>query len=896
MAYEADALIPLQNLNESASRSSDDDNFSDSSATSEFFDDIDRYRSHSDQKQDFLSDANFIEKLLSFQGSKTLSKKVCGAILASIFLIWTVALVLYSTGNVQRKASAIWHGPNTNIVLLSHRNISLNDFLLKKYNVSFENYRKGAFVSPRKMVRWLVHSQFPQSDSSYGNGFYLTQHDEEYVVHQFGTKYSYKILESRQFEYENSFFQVEEFHLNPGLPIDDESTFHILVSDETYQWRHSKFSIYWLWQQSTGKVFPLQPTGIEKDSMAIEKLHFAKFDPSGKYVVFGHNHDLFLYELLSGETTRVTVNGNSNVFNGKPDYVYEEEVIAGDNMVWWCPDLSNFVFATLNDTKVEEYHIDYFSKDPEEIAMSYDQPLAQKSSEVNQYPIRTSIKYPKPGTPIPEVSLTMFNLSLRKQTVIDIQGVDTGDDPILYDVNWIDADNLLLKVSDRTSTILSKKLFKPLDSKVMNISLTNTSTFGGWIEKASPIALVSRNDKTGYLDKVVSDNKVQLAFFDLASSQNYSKILGPVYYNSPLAYDAIEGVVYGLFGTDFNHTFSSVSIEDASLKVLQENGKFMPIFSPDGQFVDLEYAGPLLPWQKLMNMADLHAGAVFENVGPFNDQSNLKKVLESTNIPTRVYSKVKVGMGDEAVELNMMEILPPNFDLNKKHPLLVHTYGGPGAAIVDYSFRVEFQDIVSSQLDAVVLIIDPRGTNPDNWKLKSCAREKLGFWEPRDIVTVTKDYIKTNKYVDESKTALWGWSYGGYTTLKTLEFDKGDVFKFGAAVAPVTNWMFYDAIYTERYMKKVEDNPNYVAISRINGFSNFKKVKRFMIMHGSADDNVHLQNTMWLLDKFDVNEVENYDIHIFPDNDHSIFYHNSNSMVYDKLLWWLQQAFLGFYD
>ncbi|KAI5292327.1 Dipeptidyl aminopeptidase, partial [Ascosphaera pollenicola] len=118
-------------------------------------------------------------------------------------------------------------------------------------------------------------------------------------------------------------------------------------------------------------------------------------------------------------------------------------------------------------------------------------------------------------------------------------------------------------------------------------------------------------------------------------------------------------------------------------------------------------------------MADLHAGAVFENVGPFNDQSNLKKVLESTNIPTRVYSKVKVGMGDEAVELNMMEILPPNFDPNKKHPLLVHTYGGPGAAIVDYSFRVEFQDIVSSQLDAVVLIIDPRGTNPDNWKLKS---------------------------------------------------------------------------------------------------------------------------------------------------------------------------------
>lgn len=894
MAYAPIAPIPLQDLGEPASSLSFD-NDSDASATSDFFSDIDRYECADNQKQDFLSDPNFQIQLQTFQGSKTPYKKACWLILALVLLMWAAALIAYSSGNSRRAASVMLHGDATNLVPVGSRNLSLNTFLPQRSNLTFESYRKATFVSPRKRVDWLRPAQFPQSDTTRANGFYLTDNRNGYVVRQHGTSFKYEVLRSLQFSYGNNFFYADDIYLNPGAPVDDNSAVHLLVSDSARQWRVSQFAIYWIWLPSVETVFPLQPPGADP-ALSIVKLHFARFDPSGKYVVFGYNHDIYLYDIGRGETTSITSNGSPDIFNGKPDFVYEEEVIAADHLVWWCPDLSNFIYATLNDTLVEDYNLDYFVKDPKDVTESYIQSGVKKVDGVNQYPVRTSIKYPKPGTNIPIVSLTMFNISLKTLFLVPgINDQNLGEDAILYDAQWLDANNLLLKLSDRTSTKLAKKVFSPSDKKTLDVSLIDTSDFGGWVEKAPPMAVIPRNGETGYFDKVVVGDVVQLALYDLPTSRNYSQVLGPVYYRSPVAYDAIENMVYSLFGSDFNHTFAAVSLKDGSMKVIQENGKYMPHFSPDGQFVDLEYGGPLLPWQKLVNVADLHSDINLDDVKPFNDQSNLFRAIQTTNLPTRVYSKVKVGKGKYAAELNMVEIFPPGFNPKAKHPLLVHVYGGPGSALVDYAFKVEFQDIASAQLDAVVLIIDPRGTNPDNWKLKSSAREQLGFWEPRDVVTVTRDYIKANKFIDESKTAIWGWSYGGFTTLKTLEFDKGEVFKFGAAVAPVTNWMFYDAIYTERYMKNV-DNPNYNAISRINGFDNFKSAKRFLIMHGSADDNVHLQNTMWLLDNFDVANVENYDIHIFPDSDHSIYYHNANDMVYDRLFWWLQKAFKGFYD
>ncbi len=343
----------------------------------------------------------------------------------------------------------------------------------------------------------------------------------------------------------------------------------------------------------------------------------------------------------------------------------------------------------------------------------------------------------------------------------------------------------------------------------------------------------------------------------------------------------------------------------------EKDGLYDISFSGDGQYLNLFYRGPLQPWQRLINMADLHtyfeteiendishADIFIASHKVINHFEVTKANLKDTNIPTKLYKTITVGTTKDKkpINLNVIEILPPNFNPEKKHPLLVHAYGGPGSQTVDKSFSIDFQDVVSS-LGVVVLIIDPRGTGGQGWEFKSYANDKIGYWEPRDLTTVVSEYISANKkFIDKEKTAIWGWSYGGFTTLKTLEYDVGKTFKFGMAVAPVTNWLFYDSIYTERYMGSPSTNPNYEKYARINDYDNFLSLNRFLIMHGTSDDNVHLQNLLWLLDKFNLNNVKNYDVYFFPDSDHAINYHNAHSIVYDKLINWLQDAFIGRFD
>lgn len=887
MSYQPVDQIPLQDISSATTPDAWEDEESDLSDTSEVFTEIDNYTNKNSDIENFLSDPSFQQTLLVFRGTRTVSKRICLVISAAIFVVWLIGLIVYSNGNAQKVASGIWHGSPTTQVLLVDRNVTLNGFLPNNANVTFETYRRGAYFSDYKVIRWLTPRQFPKDDSHTANGYYLATEGSEVVVRKANSDYRLVLLENTVFEYGNDFYTLADLVLNPGVLAENGSAFHVLRSDITRQWRHSSYSLFWLWQPVTGNLFPIQPPGADPDRL--EKLHFVEFSPSGEYLIFGHNQELYAMDVGNQAIAVLTDTNSRDIFNGKPDWVYEEEIVADEKMIWWSPDLKKMVFASIDDTQVADYQFSFYLKSPEEVASSFNE------RDLNQYPIQASVKYPKPGTNNPVVSIHVFDVDL--QTVTKIDGLSDeyiGEDFILNDATWVGA-TLLLKLTDRTSTILEKKLLLSNNSLKL-VSRQDTSEFNGWIEKAQPIVPVHVGDTVKYLEKVVVDNLVQLALFDLADSESYSKLLGPFHYETAFAFDDIDKRVYGMWGTNNEINFGLVSIDDGLKKVIAKDGKYSPYFSPDGHFVELNYEGPLEPWQKLINVADFGEDVDLDNYLPINDIKALSHTLGITNVPTRVQSKVKVGHGNDVVELNMIEIFPPNFDPTRKHPVLVNAYGGPGSTFVDPGFLIGFHEVVSSELNAVVLLIDPRGTGSDDWSLKQWAYKKLGYWEPRDLTAVVQDYIKINNYVDDKRTALWGWSYGGFTTLKTLEFDGGEVFKYGMAVAPVTNWMFYDSIYTERYMKNPQENDNYGKMSQISDFKKFLEVRRFLIMHGTADDNVHIQNSLWLLDHFDMEGVENYDMHFFPDSDHSIYYHNANTIVYDKLLKWLEKAFKGAYD
>ncbi|CAI4549902.1 CBM_collapsed_G0025350.mRNA.1.CDS.1 [Saccharomyces cerevisiae] len=203
-----------------------------------------------------------------------------------------------------------------------------------------------------------------------------------------------------------------------------------------------------------------------------------------------------------------------------------------------------------------------------------------------------------------------------------------------------------------------------------------------------------------------------------------------------------------------------------------------------------------------------------------------------------------------------------------------------------------FNEVVASQLNAIVVVVDGRGTGFKGQDFRSLVRDRLGDYEARDQISAASLYGSLT-FVDPQKISLFGWSYGGYLTLKTLEKDGGKHFKYGMSVAPVTDWRFYDSVYTERYMHTPQENFDGYVESSVHNVTALAQANRFLLMHGTGDDNVHFQNSLKFLDLLDLNGVENYDVHVFPDSDHSIRYHNANVIVFDKLLDWAKRAFDG---
>lgn len=901
------------------------------SLSSDIFEDIDEYTQRQQDTDDFNLDSKFQTALQKYKDTGSANKKICALVSGVVAAIWVIALIVYSQGAALSIVSDLkW---KTNITV-SGNNVTLNHYDPANNNLTLNLYRKGTFFPFKEHVEWLNIKQKPTHETQ--DGFYLTRGMKgSFDVKLVNRVSSRTIIDSIQFSYKNNFFIIDELKLNPAKSIDEAENFHIVVSDTLSQWRHLSFAIYWIYNTETTEYIPIQPPKTQEtqnevsplEHEKLKKLHFAEFSPKGDFIVFGFNHNLYLQNIKSLEITEITKNGSPHIFNGKPDWVYEEEVTGDQKLFWWSPNQENLVYVSLDDSEVNEYDLDYYIKDSDEIGDTYNESKDEIVDNVKQYPTKKSIKYPKPGTPIPKVSIHNFKLASKESSKLTIKELSSKSDFLFYDGIWVDDKNFLMKHTDRTSKVLTKKLYQPEksnDIKEVN-SINATKEYNGWVEKASPMTIIpTDNGENSYIDKIVINRRTHLALFEKAASKEPSKILTDskdweIISDSPVVYDKTENIVYCLStmrSSMESHLIAVNLITENNIHIITDinkDGLYEISFDQDGQYLNLNYNGPNNPWQKLINMADIHnilesrgnkgkedsVTDMLDKTKPINHVELIKDALKRTNIPTRLYKTVSIDKFPDKslVDLNVIEIFPPNFDPNRrKYPLLVHVYGGPGSQTVDKKFSVDFQDVVSAKLDAVVLIIDPRGTTQD-WKSRSFVSGKLGYWEPRDITTVVSEYIKVNeKFINKDRTAIWGWSYGGFTTLKTLEYDHGETFKFGMAVAPVTNWLFYDSVYTERYMGLPSENKNYDKTSRIKEFKHFDSVKRFLIMHGTSDDNVHLQNLMWLLDKFNLNNLENYDVHFFPDNDHSIYYHNSNTIVYDKLLHWLFDAFSGKFD
>ncbi|GAA5916914.1 hypothetical protein JCM5296_000616 [Sporobolomyces johnsonii] len=510
-------------------------------------------------------------------------------------------------------------------------------------------------------------------------------------------------------------------------------------------------------------------------------------------------------------------------------------------------------------------------------------------------------------------------------------------DVVVSEVTWVGKDQLIVKATDRTARVQRVALFdlsqmeggvdeeegKP---KTIVGQVVREDDFGeldgGWAEpgqnivgieattllhsSASSDAAPIPSYPPGYLDIVpVSNGFNHLAYYSPADSQN------PVFLTegeweidgSVQAVDVQRGLIYFIAANpSIERHLYSVPLPSperlAELAAAQASGKtrllpptaltnttvrgyYSASFSPFAGVYQLNYEGPSMPWQKLIKVDEPN----YSNI--LADNAALAKVdsqFQHADISYRTVTVEPTASADgNKVELNAMELRPPLMDVSgrTKYPVLFQVYGGPNSQMVTTRWQRDWQQYVSSTLGYVVVRVDPRGTGFKGRGHRMPVRNRLGELETADVIEAARQWAEL-PYIDEKRVGIWGWSYGGFLTSKVIEANSS-VFQLGMAVAPVTDWQYYDSIYTERYMSTPKLNRGGYANSSVSRMDGFKHAD-FVLAHGSGDDNVHYQNTAALLDRFTVAHVRNFRFRMFTDSDHSI----SMRGAYWELMAWLE--------
>ncbi|KAF9358129.1 hypothetical protein BGX26_002420 [Mortierella sp. AD094] len=648
--------------------------------------------------------------------------------------------------------------------------------------------------------------------------------------------------------------------------VSPDEKYVLLGTDRRKQWRHSFNATYYIYNMETYALSPLLESA---DEPGVE--HVA-WSPVGHSLAYVQDNNLYVFQDLT-QRRQITFDGAASIFNGITDWVYEEEVYGSPSALWWSPDGKSIAFLRFNETEVPEYHYSLYM---------------DNQIDAPSYPRDVMMKYPKVGFPNPIVNLHLYNIdssfrpsALQPLDPIALDAVFEPKNRIIAEVKWATEGSsaLLVKVQNRVQNHEKLVLVTPstLTGKVVR-EWNAGKEDGGWIDMQQSIRYVAPSKAVpegGYLDIGNNNGYNHIALYTPIDNATPKWLTsGEWEVQSIAAVNGQDGLVYYISTEKSSverHLYSTsmVSTERTPLTDVSETGYYAVSFSTGGGYYLLTYKGPDVPWQKVKKTAD----EKFNN--NIEDNAQLRTILNGTQVATRRWSTVNLN----GRECNYMEFLPPGFSPEQKHPVLFQVYGGPGSQLVDTQFQLGFSAVMSSvqKLKYVVVVVDGRGTGYRGRDFRISVVNQLGKFETEDQIAAGKHW-KTLSYVDPDRVAIWGWSYGGFMAAKITEADSG-VFRAAMSVAPVTDFRFYDSVYTERYMNLPTTNwEGYetTAVSNMTGFDN----SEFLLIHGTGDDNVHVQNAFVLMDRLTLAGNHRYKSHFFTDSDHSIRSHNANHEIY----------------
>lgn len=685
---------------------------------------------------------------------------------------------------------------------------------------------------------------------------------------------AYVLMKEPHFTFEENTIYPQKLWPSPDLKK------VLVVSSISKSWRHSFTGLYWIYDVETQVANPLDPAA------PWDKIQLASWSPLSDAAVFTRGNNMFIRKLSENRVRSITADGGPDLFYGIPDWVYEEEVFEGNRATWYSNDGKYVAFLRTNESAVPEFPVQYFFSHSEK------QPL-------DRYPDVLKIKYPKVGTPNPIVSMQLYDVEGEKVYSISNDDGFPDDSRIVTDAVWASNGQLLIRETNRESDKLKIILVDVAKRTSRTVRSQDFQALdGGWVEVQDNMLFIPADPSNGrpddgYIATYVSEGYNHLAYFHPLDNPNPHMLTRGKWEVTENKYsvDLKRGLVYFTAArpNPWERNIYSVKLDGSELTPLvnsTETAYYHATFSDSSGYLLLSYRGPGIPWQKVVS-APANQDA-FEEIVETNSQ--LGATVSEYTLPSVIYHRVEL----DNYTVPVMEYRPANFDPTKKYPVLFHPYAGPGSQSVDAQFRVDIQSSIASSMDAIIVTVDGRGTGYNGRSFRTKVRDSLGRYESEDQIAVAKIYA-AKPYVDPKRIAIWGWSYGGFMTLKTLEKDAGRTFRYGVAVAPVCDFRYYgmynnmiiqtmlltttnvevDSIYTERYMHMSQQNPAGYEESAITNTSALGQNERFLIMHGTGDDNVHIQNTLSLLDKLDLSNVPNYDVHIYPDSDHSISFHGA---------------------
>tara|TARA_B100000768_G_scaffold181987_1_gene208042 strand:+ start:12229 stop:14418 length:2190 start_codon:yes stop_codon:yes gene_type:complete len=602
--------------------------------------------------------------------------------------------------------------------------------------------------------------------------------------------------------------------------------------------RYSALGLYY--------VYNIASESLEKISEY--KIQEPSFSPDGTKVAYGRKNNLFIKDLSSGTTKQITFDGEKNkIINGITDWVYEEE-FAFVRAFEWNASSNKIAFIRFDETEVPEFSMDIYGTE--------------------LYQTQEVFKYPKAGETNAKVSLHFYDLSSENISTVPLS--KDYNDFYIPRIKWTkNPDVLSAQYMNRHQNNLDLWLLNPATNKA-NLVLTDTDA--AYVDVTDNLTFLEDNsfiwtsEKDGfnhiyhYTKDGKLKNQITKGNWEVTAYYGYNETAKTIYYQS------VEN-------GSINRDVYSIRLNGKNKKRLSlEEGTNAAEFSADFTYFIKTFSNASTPPKFTLN--DSKSGRLIKNI---KDNSALLETLETFNYSTKEFSTISVNGND----LNMWMLKPANFDPSKTYPLLMFQYSGPGSQQVanTWSSSRDYWHQYLAQQGYIVACVDGRGTGYKGADFKKVTYLNLVKYETEDQIQAAKQ-LSDLPFIDKSRIGIWGWSYGGHMSTNCL-LKGNDVFKMAIAVAPVTSWRFYDTIYTERFMRTPQENPNGYDDNSPFNYPELLKGD-YLLVHGSGDDNVHVQHTMRMVEAL-IQADKQFDWAIYPDKNHGIYGGNTTMHLYTKM-------------